>query len=267
MRCCLSTVTPHYALGRVVALGYFGAASEYGNAQTRAEVSVKLSPMRSLSMIRPSDLLVTDETLRSRKRAPSRDAETAAFDELALIIADDPQRARQRLMDCVLRLFAAGSAGLSVLQPSSCGHSDFVWEVVSGALAAHQGDGTPGNFGPCGLWLDIGTAIVMARPERAFTYLARVQPSIVEALIAPLSDADGTALGALWVVHHDPAARFGADDVRIIERLATPAAVVLKSAQADHPATHGDRSRFAGPTRQTSGPRGTRRTSDPARGN
>lgn len=223
--------------------------------------------MRSLSLISPSDLLVTDETLRARKRASNRDAGIAAFDELALSGADDPQRTLQRLMDCVLCLYGAGSACISVLQPSSCGHSDFVWEAVSGALAAHQGDGTPGNFSPCGLCLDIGTAVVLARPERAFAYLARVQPLIVEVLIVPLFDGDGTPLGALWVAHHDPAARFGADDVRIIERLATPATVALKAAQAAHPATHGDRSRFAGPTMQTSDRRGTHRTSDPARGN
>ena len=119
----------------------------------------------------------------------------AAFDELAQMPPDDPHRALQSLMDTVLHLYGAGSAGLSVLRPGSYGHADFVWEAVSGALAAHQGDGTPGNFSPCGLCLDIGTAIVLARPERAFTYLARVQPAIFEALIAPLYDHDGITAG------------------------------------------------------------------------
>jgi GAF domain-containing protein len=159
---------------------------------------------------------------------PDLRAERAAFDELAKIFAGDPARVLQRLVDCVLRLFAAGSAGLSVLQSGSGGHADFVWEVVSGALTAHQGDGTPGDFGPCGLCLDLGTAIVLARPERAFGYLARVQPTIVEALIAPLYDPEGTPLGALWVFHHDPGARFGDNDVGIIERLAAPTALALQ---------------------------------------
>lgn len=159
---------------------------------------------------------------------PDLHAERAAFDELAKIFAGDPARVLQRLLDCVLRLYGAGSAGLSVLQSGSCGHADFVWEVVSGALTAHQGDGTPGDFGPCGLSVDLGTAIVLARPERAFNYLARVQPAIVEALIAPLYDPAGTPLGALWVFHHDPAARFSDNDVGIIERLAAPTALALQ---------------------------------------
>jgi len=163
---------------------------------------------------------------------PNLRAERAAFDELAMILADDPARVLRRVLDCVLRLFAAGSAGLSVLQTASSGHSDFVWEMVSGALTAHQGDGTPGDFGPCGLCLKIGTAIVLARPERAFGYLARVQPAIIEALIVPLYEPEGAALGALWVFHHAPAARFGDNDVDIIERLAAPVALALQRCRA-----------------------------------
>ena len=211
----------------------------YGSAQTCAEAAAKLPLVRGPAIIRPSDLLVTREMLCGRKHMPNPRAERAAFDELAVILADDPARVLQRLLDRVLRLYAAGSAGLSVLQPGSCGHADFVWEVVSGALTSHQGDGTPGDFGPCGLCLDIGTAIVLARPERAFGYLARVQPVIVEALIVPLYDAEGTPLGALWVFHHDPAARFGDNDVGLIERLAAPTVLALqRRATSNSVATH-----------------------------
>lgn len=181
------------------------------------------------SVIRPSDLLVSVEALQRREQIPRPEA--AALSELRqLLLAADSRRALLwRFTDVVLRLYGAGSAGLSVLRPGSHGHTDFVWQAVSGALAAHQGDGTPGDFSPCGECLDIGTAIVLARPERAFTYLARVQPSILEILIAPLYDDDRTPLGALWVAHHDPVARFGADDVLIIERLAPPIVLAMQS--------------------------------------
>ncbi len=200
----------------------------YGSAQTRALASVKLSRVRAPAMTRPCDLLVTREVLCGRNRMPDLRAERAAFDELPMILTGDPALVLQRLVDFVLRLYAAGSAGISVLQSGSSGHADFVWEVVSGAMTAHKGDGTPSDFGPCGLCLEIGTAIVLARPERAFGYLARVQPAIIEALIAPLYDAESTPLGALWVFHHEPAARFGDNDVGLIERLAAPTAHALQ---------------------------------------
>jgi hypothetical protein len=183
-------------------------------------------------MIRPSDLLVTPEALQARRRVRNLRSQIAAFDEVAQIPAADAHRATRCFIDIVLGLYGAGSAGLSVLRPGSHGHAYFVWEPVSGALAAHQGDGTPGNHSPCGLCLDIGTAIVLARPARAFAYLAGVRPAIFELLIAPLYDHDGIPLGTLWVVHHDPTARFGAEDVLLIERLAPVAAVALKRMQA-----------------------------------
>ena len=223
--------------------------------------------MRSIRTIQPSDLLISAKRLRARRWVRNLGAEMAAFEELAQIPAVEPQRALQGLMDTVLHLYGAGSAGLSVLRAGSHGHADFVWEAVSGALAAHRGDGTPGNFSPCGLCLDIGTAIVLARPERAFGYLARVQPAIFEALIAPLYDSDGTPLGALWVVHHDPVARFGADDVLIMERLAPATAVVLKRTLAVHPPIPDGESLSAGAARPVSRRYGTHRTSGPAREN
>jgi hypothetical protein len=218
-----------------------------GSAQTVEEgAGQAVRDMRSVRMIQPSDLLVSPRILRARRWVRNLGAEMAAFEELAQIPAVEPQHALQALMDTVLHLYGAGSAGLSVLRAGSYGHADFVWEAVSGALAAHRGNGTPGNFSPCGLCLDIGTAIVLARPERAFGYLARVQPAIFEALIAPLYDLDGTPLGALWVVHHDRVARFGADDVLIMERLAPATAVALKRTLAADPATPGDKALSAG---------------------
>lgn len=193
-------------------------------------------------MIQPSDLLVSPETLQARRCVRNLRTQIAAFDKLTKMPHGDPRHTMQCLIDTVLGLYGAGSAGLSVLRPGSYGHAYFVWQTVSGALAAHQGDGTPGNYSTCGLCLDIGTAIVLARPERAFSYLARVQPAICEALIVPLYDHDGTPLGTLWVIHHEPKARFGADDVLTIERLAPGTAAALKRMQAARPAASADKS-------------------------
>jgi GAF domain-containing protein len=183
------------------------------------------------TMMRPSDLLVSAEALQRREQHPR--PEVAAFAELTQLLAADSRDAPLSCFtDAVLRMYGAGSAGLSVLRPANGGHTDFEWQAVSGALAPHQEDGTPGDFSPCRLCLDIGTAIVLARPERVYTYLARVPPAILEILIAPLYDQRGTPLGALWVAHHDSVSRFGSDDVLIIERLATPIVLALRRAQA-----------------------------------
>lgn len=180
------------------------------------------------SSLRPADLVITAALLQRPERAPDLRAEEAAFFELSQILPVDLHRALRRFTEIALRLCCAGSAGLSLLQSNSSGHSDFEWEAVSGGLAPHEGDGTPRNFSPCGLCLDAGAAILLSRPELKFTYLARVQPSIFETLIVPLYDDGHRPLGALWSVHHDPVARFGVNDLRIMEQLATQMAPALK---------------------------------------
>jgi two-component sensor histidine kinase len=180
------------------------------------------------STTRPADLVITAALLQRPERAPDLRAEVAALGELSQIMAVDPRRAVRRFTQTALRLCAAGSAGLSLLRPDVSGHTDFEWEVVSGAMDEHEGDATPRNFSPCGLCLDAGTAILLSRPEREFTYLARVRPTIFEALYIPLYDNARKPLGVLWIVQHDPVALFCVNDLRIMEQLAIQMVLALK---------------------------------------
>lgn len=180
------------------------------------------------STSRLEDLLITPALTQRPERAPNLRAEVEAFGELSQILGVDPRRAVRRFTQVALRLCVGGSAGLSLLQPNTSGHTDFEWEVVSGALDAHEGDGTPRDFSSCGLCLDAGTAILMSRPEREFSYLARLKPTIFELLIVPLYDTARRPLGTLWVAHHDPVATFCANDLRIMEQLAIHLVLALK---------------------------------------
>jgi two-component sensor histidine kinase len=177
---------------------------------------------------RPSDLLITAALLQRPERVPDLRAEVAAFGELSQILAVDPRNAVRRFTQVALRLCDSGSAGLSLLRANASGHADFEWEVVSGAMDAHEGNATPGDFSPCRLCLDAGTSILLSRPEREFTYLSRVRPTIFEALYVPLYDNARKALGVLWIVQHDPVARFCVNDVRIMEQLAMHMVLALK---------------------------------------
>ncbi|HEY5757466.1 MAG TPA: hypothetical protein VIU34_16665 [Steroidobacter sp.] len=141
----------------------------------------------------------------------------AAWDKLRRLEASDPRRIRLA-MEFVYEFSHAGSAVLSVLQPNESGHLDCVWQVVCGALAAHEGDGTPRNFGPCGLCLDAGYPMFLSRPAQKFDYLDRIQPALFETLIIPLYSDRGVELGTCWVTHHDPVARFNVNDVSLLER-------------------------------------------------
>jgi two-component sensor histidine kinase len=176
---------------------------------------------------RPPDLFVTRTMLRRRKAAPDLQAEAASFCELSKVLADDPCVALRHLLDIARGSCHAGSAGLSLLRDDDAGHTLVRWAAISGALAAHEGMDTPRDSSPCGLCLDAGTTIRVARPQRAFTSLRATEPEIVEDLIVPLYDNASNPLGTLWIVHHDRKSHFTADDARVAEQLAAQSVLAL----------------------------------------
>ena len=186
--------------------------------------------MRDASMaLEPEDLLVTADLYRRPVRPALLETELAAYRELSLLMAVDPQLAIQRFLDLAVELCpAAGSAGLSEISTDDAGEPVFRWTAMSGALAAHVGGTTPRGFSPCGLCLDHHHTILVERPARVFTYFEAADPAIVEGLIVPLYDTGKRPLGTLWVTSHDPGAAFDATDARIMEQLAVQLVLAIK---------------------------------------
>ncbi len=76
------SVTPHYALGGLLPLGYFtNPAAMSGSAQTNGQVRIE-----SGSEMQPSDLLISAEALQARRWVRNLRVEMAAFDELAKLL-------------------------------------------------------------------------------------------------------------------------------------------------------------------------------------
>lgn len=97
-----------------------------------------------------------------------------------------------------------------------------------------MGDGTPRNFGPCGVVLDRGEKQLFVRPERHYPYLEPITPPLEEVLLTPFF-VKGNAVGTVWLVSHDPAHKFDSEDVRLIQSLgnfASAAYQVLERAGA-----------------------------------
>ena len=179
----------------------------------------------------PAGLVVNGELRERPDHAPDLQREAEAFRELSGLCVHDPSAAVQRFLEIAVELCGAGSAGLSMLAERD-GAQVFTWDVLAGVYAPHVGGTTPRNFSPCGLCLDRGATIVVARPARVFDYFKAVQPAITEALVVPLYDNNREPLGTLWIVHHDEARRFCANDVRIMEQLAPQLVLALKLARA-----------------------------------
>ncbi len=188
--------------------------------------------LRTFPEVPPADVLITSALTKRPRRPSSLQAEAAVYSELARLRVDGTEESMASFLEVTRRLSGAGSAGISMLRTDESGNAYIRWESISGALAAHEGGEAPRNSSPCGLCIDAAETVLMWRPERAYRHLSLALPPIIEKLIAPLYDSNGTALGTLWVAHHDSRSGFCLNDVEVIEQLAIQLIRQLKLRQA-----------------------------------
>jgi hypothetical protein len=195
--------------------------------------SLKFLPMNSDTSASPpaanacnlESVIATSELKRRATRTPDRKAETLAELELTQEMAKSPQDFFQKLVEMVLRLTVADSAGISLLNEEK---GRFVWPAVAGGLSPYLYQGTPQNFGPCGTVLERNAPILFQHPERYFTYLEPIQPPLEEVLLIPFH-VEGRAVGTIWAVIHQAGHKFEAEDRRLLENLSAFATQAYKT--------------------------------------
>jgi signal transduction histidine kinase len=174
-----------------------------------------------------ASVICTEELNHRETRPPNLEAVTEALVMLARTLANSPERILQQLVETSLRLCSAQSSGLSLLEEED-GRKIFRWHGVAGEYAPHLWGTTPREFSPCGTVLDTDAVQLMSRLDRHYTYFAQVEPRIEEALLIPFHIA-GKAVGTLWVISHDKARRFDAEDARVLSALGEFAAAAYQA--------------------------------------
>ncbi|BCL36350.1 ATP-binding protein [Nostoc sp. MS1] len=174
------------------------------------------------------DILITASLAERSPRVANLQAEIRSLHSLARQLAQQPQTMLQALVATAVELCLAGSAGVSLLDVTPDGEEIFRWSAISGSLKEYEQRTTPRNYSPCGICLDRQAPILYSYPERYFTYLQTAKLSIVEGLVIPLMNGD-QPLGTIWIVSHDPARQFDAEDLRIMTSLADFTSAALDS--------------------------------------
>lgn len=141
--------------------------------------------------------------------------ETRTHLELAHQMAVAPEAFFQKLVEAALAISSADSTGISLLNEA---RDSFVWPAVAGPLDPYIYGGTPRDFGPCGTVLDRKAPVLFLHPERHFTYLTPILPSLEEVLLIPFS-IDREVVGTLWAVIHERDRHFDPEDKRLLEGL------------------------------------------------
>jgi two-component sensor histidine kinase len=178
------------------------------------------------AFIAPHDLIITDALKGRRTKSNHRTAEVRAFHDLTELAMRSPEAAVQRFLELAMELCGAGSAGWSRLTQNVSREEVFSWDALAGECSPYVGRVMPRHLSPCGLCLDAGKTILVSRPAQIFSSFS-IDAPVIEALLVPVYDVSGIALGVLWVVHHDDRL-FDAHDARVMEELSVQLVLALK---------------------------------------
>ena len=181
-------------------------------------------------------VLRTEELKRRPSRSPDYQGENHALLALAKELANSPGSVLQKLAEIALELCRGHSAGISLLEDDgSSGHpqpgkgNHFRWHAVAGQWAPLVWNTTtPRDNGPCGTVLDRNATLLFSNAHRYYPQFADVHPWLVEGLLVPFH-VEGQAVGTVWVVAHDDARKFDAEDQRLLESLAAFAATAYQT--------------------------------------
>jgi PAS domain S-box-containing protein len=172
----------------------------------------------------------TTELARRPQRTPDYEAEGCAVTALLRALAVSSGAVLQELTDALLRLCAAHSAGVSILERRAEG-AIFRWHAVAGHWAPYLWNTMPRDGSPCGTVVDRDAPLLLERPERHYAIPPEMTPPIVEVLLVPFH-VDGDPAGTLWIVSHDASRRFDREDVRVVTNLADVASTAYRLSSA-----------------------------------
>jgi|GEM_PF-1877435 len=151
-------------------------------------------------------------------RAPDHEAENTTLAALAELMASEPAALLDRVVQSVLALTRADSAGLGLL-PTAGAAGAVRWVSATGPFApALRGTATlvPDAVARA---LARGEAVLFARAGDVVASLAQSQPPVSESLLVAFQ-VGGHPAGVLWALRHAPGHRFEREDGRLLLGLA-----------------------------------------------
>ena len=175
------------------------------------------------------DVIITDELSRRPARIFNPKAEAEALGALVKELAEQPENLLQKLVDTLIGIGIADSAGISLLEEAE-DDEQFRWVALAGQWGQYKGGVMPFDASPCSVVIKRDEVLLFEHPERFFPATA-VEPLIHEILLVPFH-AEGRTIGTVWINAHEPGRKFDAEDVRLLRLLSRFASAGYQMKQA-----------------------------------
>lgn len=170
------------------------------------------------------EVIVTDG-FEERSRSVDVEAQRRALGNLNAVVDETPEIILQALVENVLVLCDAQSAGVSV-EDLSVEPAIFRWHAVAGRLSPFLGGTMPRDFSPCGTTLSRNRPTLMRELVRYYPYARQLNIALEEVLLVPFA-VGGRGVGTVWIVAHTPDRHFGPEEVNCINNLVSFASAAV----------------------------------------
>lgn len=180
---------------------------------------------------RASEVFITEELDRRVPGKIDSLKEKVALQELAVLMASNPEGVLPKFVSLAMEMAGGVSAGLSLYEDTP-GPGVFRWHHLQGTLAQFAGATTPRNYSPCGVVLDLNEPVLTAHSELAYDWLAANNVALPEVLLVPLHIGSQEPTGTLWIVS-DKDGHFNREHARVITELASFVALALQMVRTE----------------------------------
>lgn len=171
--------------------------------------------------------LLLDPDFPTRSRGPRRATHYVdAVSRLAQAFVDNPDLVLSELVEIAVRFCGADSAGISLEEESPDGERRFRWVAIAGSFAQYLNATTPRFFSPCGTCLDTDRAQLYRVTQPYYDFLGVTADEITDGLLIPWTS--GGLRGTIWAVAHHSREAFDMEDYRLLNTLASFAAMALR---------------------------------------
>jgi GAF domain len=171
--------------------------------------------------------LLLDPQFSTRTHGPRRATNyIEAVSRLAQAFVETPDHVLNELVEIAVRFCGADSAGISLEEQSPDGERRFRWVAIAGSFAQYLNATTPRFFSPCGTCLDTDRPQLYRVTQPYYDFLGVTADEITDGMLIPWT-SNGLR-GTIWAVAHHSREAFDLEDYRLLNTLASFAAMGLR---------------------------------------
>jgi hypothetical protein len=178
-----------------------------------------------------SDLQSDPEFAGRRLHIRGAKMQIEGMSRLASALVENPGGILQELVNAAIDLCGSDSAGITIEQQESADDEYYRWVATAGRYSQFLNAKLPRYPSACGVTLERRRPQIFRVTQRFFDLMGIQAPTVTDGILLPW-EVEGTR-GTIWIMAHGRTAAFDREDCRLMQVLASFAAMGIRQQRQD----------------------------------